>query len=164
MNTRRRVTEKLAFADSMIRGRRLRERGTGRTAIRGNRILPFVGFADRRPLGKRNRDGLLVSAEFRGQTAYQVDDNSPATICEFHVHPIRTGFWCHTKLLRRIRFEKLEQALSKRRSFRVPMKPTLAPNAARARPRPNYRPFLEGDLFTFDQPCGVQPRDDRRRS
>jgi hypothetical protein len=109
MNARRRLTEKLAFANSMIGGRRPRERSTGGTAIRGNRSLPLVGLADRCPLGKRNRDGLLVSAEFWRQTAYEVDDNGSAAIGEFHVHPIRTGFWCHTKRLRRIRFENSKE-------------------------------------------------------
>ena len=75
-----------------------RERSHNRTAIRGNRILPFVG-ANRCPLAKRNRNGLLVSAEFRRQAAYQMDDHSSAAIGEFHVHPIRTGFYCpHKKL------------------------------------------------------------------
>jgi hypothetical protein len=52
----------------------------------------FVQFvADRSLLGKRNRDGFFVSAEFGGEPAHEVDDYGSAAIREFHVHPIWTG-------------------------------------------------------------------------
>src|SRR5690242_8618649 len=78
--------------------KRAKNRGRShiRAAISRHLILPFVGLTIRCSLGERDRDRLLVPAEFWGQAAYQVDDNGSAAIGEFHVHPIRTGFWCHT--------------------------------------------------------------------
>ena len=54
---------------------------------------------DRCALGKRNRDGPFVSAEFRGKPAHEVDNHRSAAIGKFHVHPIGTGLGCHHKEL-----------------------------------------------------------------
>ena len=52
---------------------------------------------DRCALGKGNRDGPFVSAEFRGKPAHEVDNHRSAAIGKFHVHSIGTGLGCHHK-------------------------------------------------------------------
>jgi hypothetical protein len=62
--------------------------------------LSFVKLGpDRCALGKRNRDGPFVSAEFRRKPAHEVDHHCSAAIGKFHVHPIGTGLGCHHKEL-----------------------------------------------------------------
>jgi hypothetical protein len=62
--------------------------------------LSFVKLGpDRCALGKRNRNGPFVSAEFGGKPAHEVDDHRSAAIGKFHIHPIGTGLGCHHKEL-----------------------------------------------------------------
>jgi len=70
-------------------------------------------------LGKRNRNGPFVSAEFRGKPAHEVDNHRSAAIGKFHVHPIGTGLGCHHKELSDERDVRTESRY-RRPSQRVP--------------------------------------------
>jgi hypothetical protein len=115
--------------------------------------------ADRSALGKGNRDGLFIPAEFGGKAAHEVDDHGSAAVCEFHVHPIGTQVWCHhTKASPKDEIWKLKSRYG-RPLFESPAKRPSCQMQHGQELQDEFRGFMNGNLVSFDHSSRVQQAD-----